>query len=127
MFFKAVSWTSFLFFFFSNNGRFLDPLRNPKGSKMAPQIDQWAPKGANNLIVQRHFRDPSFHETMVINVPLGHRGFERSLVRLRLAHLLFWLRSFALCFIQHFLSFVHKTSVNTQPLSPPFFLTNRRT
>ena len=69
---KAISWTSF---FFSNNGRFWDPLRNPMGSKMALQIDQWAPKGANNLIVQRHFRDPGFHETMVIKVPLGHRGF----------------------------------------------------
>ena len=48
-------------------------------------------------------------------------AFKRSFFRWRLAHLLFWLRFFVLCFIQHFYHFFHKTSVNAQPLSPPFF------
>ena len=51
------------------------PIRNPMGVKMATKIDQAAPTIAKNLIVQRQLRDPGFHETMVITVPLGHRGF----------------------------------------------------
>ena len=54
---------------------FWGPLQNPMGAKMAPQIDQAAQTIAKNLIVQRHLRDPGFHETIVITVPLGHRGF----------------------------------------------------
>ena len=49
-------------------------------------------------------------------------AFKRSFFRWRLAHLLFWLRFFVLCFIQHCYPFLFlKTSVNTQPLSPPNF------
>jgi len=57
------------------NCRFGDPLQNPMGSKMAAKIDQVAPKGSNNLNPWRHIRDPGFHETIEITVPLGQRGF----------------------------------------------------
>ena len=62
---------------FFKNGRFGDPLRNPMGPKMAPQIDHVAPNIAiaKKLIPRGHIRDPGFHETIVITVPLGHRVF----------------------------------------------------
>ena len=66
---------SHFFPMFSKNGRFWDPLRNPMGSRMSPKIDQVAPNIAKNLTSWRHIRDPGFHETIVILVPLEHRGF----------------------------------------------------
>ena len=51
---------------------------------------------------ERPFRDPAFHEAIVITVPLGHRVFFLStFFRWRLAHSLFLLRFVVLCFIQH--------------------------
>ena len=52
---------------------------------MVQSIDPWAfwtplsskniPKGMTPNCGTRPFRDPAFHETIVITVPLGHRGF----------------------------------------------------
>jgi hypothetical protein len=38
---------SHVFFDLFKNDRFCDPLQNQVGAKMAFEIDQWAPKGAN--------------------------------------------------------------------------------
>ena len=48
---------------------------------------------------ERPCRGPAFHETIVITVPLGHRGLKKYMFSTRLAHFLFLLRFFVLCVI----------------------------
>ena len=71
---------------------------------------------------KRPCRDPVFHETTIMTVPLGPTVFKRSFVCPRLNH--FRLVSVFLCPICYptFLSpIVHNTTVNVQPLNPPLF------
>ena len=70
----------------------------------------------------RPCRDPAFHETIVITVPFGPNAFLRR-------HffdddlLMFRFVCFSLCYVLCviFITFVDKTTVNAQPLSPPIF------
>ena len=58
----------------------MDPPWNPAGSKIAPKIRLVAPKAGKNkflaLTFARLFRDPVFHETTVILVPLEPSVFK---------------------------------------------------
>ena len=90
------------------------------GANMASNIDQTAPKIAKHLIVQRHLRDPYLHETMVITVPLGHRGFSKVICSMESGSSAVLAAFLCALFFTIFLSLFHKTLVNAQPLSPPF-------
>ena len=85
---------------------------------MAPKIK---PSNEKRLYIQI----TKIRETTVITVPLGHDVFKMIVVRWRLAHFLFLLRLFGLCFIQHLNDFFAKSIVNVMPLGPPVCLRNR--
>jgi hypothetical protein len=62
---------------FFKNGRLGYPLQNPMGSKMAPKSTKWRKNVRNSNCGYAYFAffffffKPSFHETIVILVPLG--------------------------------------------------------
>jgi hypothetical protein len=71
---------------------------------------------------ERPFRDPAFHETIVILVPLGPSVFQNIIFSMMTGYFSV-LFCFSLCYVLYviFITFVEKTSVNAQPLSPPIF------
>ena len=47
------------------------------GAKMAPASTKWRQNDDKFLVLLAAFFEPNFHETIVILMPLGHRGFEK--------------------------------------------------
>ena len=94
---------------------------------MAPKSTKWR----QNSEIRDHRADlkyvfvfkPCFHETIVILVPLEHRGFLKVIFDVDRLILFCSLRFFVLCFLQHFqyIFFLQKTLVNAQPSSCPLF------
>ena len=72
--------------------------------------------------IMRYLFKPCFHETIVILVPLRHRGFWK-VILFDIHWLMFCFRCVSLYFVLYNIlnTFVQKTSVNAQPLSCPFF------
>ena len=70
----------------------------------------------------RPFRDPAFHETTVILVPLGPSVFLNIIFSMMTGYFsVFSAFRCAMFYMSFFITFVEKTSVNAQPLSPPIF------
>ena len=95
------------FQFCLKNCRIWDPSKIQWAPKWHQKSTKWRPKAEKSGPPLSKFSEPYFHETMVITVPLGHRGFyKRSLFRWRLANCRFLLRFAVLCFIQPFHHFL---------------------
>ena len=93
---------------------FWDSPWDPVRPKMAPKIDQVAPKGANILLTGPTFSaivaHPCFHETKVITVPLEHGGFQMVICSMAVGsfsffseflNAQFYIRFVSLFFIKH--------------------------
>ena len=111
----------FFSFYFFKNCRFGDPLQNPMGSERAQKNDQWAPEGGKKHKLLAHFCAPCFHETIVITVPLRHRGFFKYIFSIEIGEVSVLVAFRCALFYTTILSFFCTTSVNAQPLNPPFF------
>ena len=101
---------------FSNFGMFKKvsfepPFRPSRRQKTSPPNDSASP-----------CRDPAFHETNVITVPLGPTGFWKVVSGLKIDPFSFFSVFLWSVFYTTFLSpFFHDTTVNVKPLSPPIF------
>ena len=106
-FFQAVSWTSFFSFFLNcfKNNRFGDSLQNPMGSKMVTKSTKWRQNVENvrcpSWTKTRFFSNPVFTKPWCSLCRWDIVALKRSFVRCRLANVLFSLRFFVHCFIQH--------------------------
>ena len=108
-----------------SKSRFWEPFKISRGPENAPRGDHFAPTGLQRASRfyrgVRPFRDPAFHETIVILVPLGPSVFKNIIFSLVIGY--FSVFCFSLCYVLYvmFITFVEKTWVNAQPLSPPIF------
>jgi hypothetical protein len=109
-----------------SKSRFLEPFRISRGPENEPRGDQFEAKGFQMASTfYRGLRlgaDPAFHETTVILLPLGPSVF-KNIIFFDDDWLLFRFFGFSLCYVLYviFITFVEKTLVNAQPLSPPSF------
>ena len=70
----------------------------------------------------RPFRDPAFHETTVILVPLGPSVFKNIILSMMIGYFsVFSAFRCAMSYMSFCIRFVEKTSVNAQPFSPLIF------
>ena len=110
------------FQFCFKNCRNWDPFKNSVGARMAPKIDQVAPKSWKAIFALGNISWTLFSRSYSINRAVGTSWFLKGhLFDGELLIFCLCLRFVVLCFIQHVYHLFHKTSVNVHPLSPPSF------
>ena len=73
-------------------------------------------------IIKLFVLETGFLETIVITVPLGHRGFfKRSFLSMEIGSFAVWVAVLCALFYTTCLSLFHKALVHAQALNPPFF------
>ena len=129
MFFQSRFWDllflHFGVFFFFKNAWFWDPLRNPMGSKMAPKSTKWRQTSEKNVwrmllwaVLFQTLFSPNHSNYCAVGTAWllkGHFFYGDWLI------LCFCCVSLCSVLYNIFITFFQKTSVNAQPLSPPFF------
>ena len=97
--------TPLLLILFAGMSKNLDlgtPFKIQWAPEWYPKSTKWLQQTEKKYQGGQLFREPRFHdETIVITVPLGHRGFFKYIISMEIGSFSVMLRFVVLCFIQH--------------------------